>query len=92
MLTITLSGPLTTELEARVALVESDFEVVDGYDHRLPDEPGVAYATALGEDIDRANECVRPYGWRLRMHSQPVKDATVMPAVALEPGTVRGEG
>jgi hypothetical protein len=82
MLTITLSGPPDSELDAAAALLAAGFADVRGDRNTLPAEPGTAYLTCEGEDIDAAHAAVEPFGWRLRMHTQAKTDAVVMPVVA----------
>lgn len=74
MLTITLSGPEAAEQEARVALAGAGFTVLDYYHHNLGVEVGTAFVSVRGEDINLANDCVGPFGWRLRMHEQAIGD------------------
>jgi hypothetical protein len=80
---ITLAGPQAAEDIARQALAESGFDILEDFDHCLPQEPGVAFVSCEGHDIDVAAACVAPYGYRLRLHESPVVNAVVMPVSAL---------
>lgn len=83
MLRITLSGPEESAWAARMELEAAGYALTDLGSNGLPDEGGTAFITVEGVDVDLADECVSHVGWRLRMHAQPVKDAVVMPCVAI---------
>jgi len=56
-------------VEARVALAEADFSVIENYNHGLPHEPAIAFVTCEGESPDAAAEAVRALGFRLRQRN-----------------------
>lgn len=84
MLTIVLSGPRSSETQARNALVAAGYDVQDTvHDHGLPEDPvdpehrpkgyktprqAVAFLTVHGEDIDGPVEAVRGLHYQLRLH------------------------
>lgn len=77
-LTIVLSGPKSSEPQARTALASQGFEVQRTVDnHGLPDAPTgeppaqpVAFITVTAEDeqLDAVASCAQTLGYQLRMH------------------------
>lgn len=75
-ITAILSGPKTSESQARNALVARGLELVDAdHSHGLPATPSgaepaqpVAFIAALTDHPDRAAQAVAGLGWVLRMH------------------------
>lgn len=72
-LTIVLSGPKSSQSQARNALASAGITVhATVHDHGLEDlsHPGQpdAYLTVEHSDINQAHQTVEPLGWRLRAH------------------------
>jgi len=76
MLTIILSGPKSSEQQARTALASAGHAVqATAHDHGLAEtvtgkkiRQAVAFLTVEGEDIDAVAATVQPLGYALRMH------------------------
>ena len=86
---ITLAGPETSVLHARVALAEVDLDVTDRSDHGLELEPDGAAIICDGPDVDVAVTAVSEYGWRLRRHGVELEDS---PIAFKLPATLGGQG
>jgi hypothetical protein len=78
-LTITLSGPRTSEQQARNALVAEQFDMSPpDHDYGLPavsDQQAEAFITVIGDDVDKAWDAVRALGWQLRIHHETPEPA-----------------
>lgn len=99
MLTIVLSGPRSSETQARNALVAAGHNVLDTvHDHGLPEDPidpehrpkgyktprqAVAFITVHSEDLDGVVESVRGLHYQLRMHHPVLEPPPPDPTVEL---------
>jgi hypothetical protein len=67
--TIVLAGPVAEVEQAREALAAAGFVRGERKLHGFPDaEPGQAFVTVEGDDIDLACSAVEPLQWGLRWH------------------------
>jgi hypothetical protein len=99
MMTIVLSGPRSSETQARNALVAAGHDVQESvHDHGLPEDPidsehrpkgykvprqAVAFLTVHGEDVDAVVDSVQGLHYRLRMHHPIPEPAPPDPTVEL---------
>lgn len=90
-LTILLSGPRSSESQARTALAARGF-AVHGTDHDYGLSPHPAgeeivepqaFVTVDGDDVNLALGTVSPLGWHLRLHHESVPEPQPNPIVAL---------
>ena len=71
MLTILLTGPKSSQPQARTALAGGGFELNSKpHDYGLELEKGTGVISVEGSDIDAAHDCVSPLGWRLTLHHE----------------------